>query len=466
MPARLIEALATTEAMSEVFSDASVLEALLEFEVALARAEASLGVIPRRAAEAIAASAKPSAFDIAELARGILRAGTPGIPIAKMLIEVVAENDAAAASFVHWGATSQDVSDTALVLLLKKARPVLMKDLVRTEKALSRLSQQHKRTVMLGRTLLQAAPPITFGLKAAGWLSSVRDGREQLEAAFEGALMLQFGGATGTLAALGRNGVAVANALGRRLGLTVPEAPWHTRRERLGALVCACGLVTVTLGKMARDVSLLMQNEVAEASEPGGDGRGGSSTMPHKQNPIACSLALASATRVPGLVASFLSAMVQEHERGVGGWQAEWQIVASVVQSLAMVAESMAEVAEGLAIDEKKMRANIRNTQGAVFAERAAMALAPRVGRSAAQKILKGALLRSARQAKPLSRALAETDEVVKHLEPAWLRDLENPEAYLGSAEHFRTALISGSSRKSAKGTGPRGKIGSRKKER
>jgi 3-carboxy-cis,cis-muconate cycloisomerase len=314
---------------------------------------------------------------------------------------------------------------------------------------------------------MQAAPPITFGLKAAGWLGSVREGREQLEAAFDGAVMLQFGGATGTLAALGKNGIAVANALTRRLGLKVPEAPWHTRRERLGALVCACGLVTATLGKMARDVSLLMQNEVAEATEAGGDGRGGSSTMPHKQNPIACSLALASATRVPGLVASFLSAMVQEHERGVGGWQAEWQIVASVVQSLALAAESMAEVAEGLTIDRKKMQANIRSTQGAVFAERAAMALAPRVGRSMAQKMLKNASLRSARQKKSLSQVLAETPEVVEHLVPALLRDLENPEAYLGSAKQFRRALILGTSpNAAAKGARSRQKIRSSKKER
>src|SRR5581483_8993494 len=211
------------------------------------------------------------------------------------------------------------------------ARPVLMRDLSRIGKALSRLSKQHKGTVMLGRTLLQAAPPITFGLKAAGWLSAIRYGQEQLERAFQDALVLQFGGATGTLASLGQDADAVAEALAENLGLRLPEPPWHSRRDRLAMLVCNCGVLTGSLGKIARDIALLMQNEVSEAFEAGGNGRGGSSAMPQKRNPIACSLALASANRVPGLVASFLSAMIQEHERGVGGWQAEWPILSSVI---------------------------------------------------------------------------------------------------------------------------------------
>src|SRR5581483_5114275 len=331
MAPRLIEALATTGPMAEIFCDESVLQAMLDFEVALARAEAKVGVIPQSAARAIAVAAKASAFDCAKLAESTLRAGTPGIAVSKALTEVVQSKDPAAAGFVHWGATSQDVADTALVLLLKRARPVLMRDLSRIGKALSRLSKQHKGTVMLGRTLLQAAPPITFGLKAAGWLSAIRYGQEQLERAFQDALVLQFGGATGTLASLGQDADAVAEALAENLGLRLPEPPWHSRRDRLAMLVCNCGVLTGSLGKIARDIALLMQNEVSEAFEAGGNGRGGSSAMPQKRNPIACSLALASANRVPGLVASFLSAMIQEHERGVGGWQAEWPILSSVI---------------------------------------------------------------------------------------------------------------------------------------
>ncbi len=214
-------------------------------------------------------------------------------------------------------------------LLLKRAEPILIGDLPRLEKALADLSERHKDSVMLGRTLLQPAPPVTFGLKAAGWLASVRRGRRRLQKAFRAAAVLQFGGASGTLASLGDRAIPVAKALSAELGFgDSPAAPWHTQRDQLATLICACGVLTGSLGKMARDISLLMQNEVGEAAEPGGEGRGGSSTMPNKRNPTACALALAAAHRVPGLVASFLSAMVQEHERGVGGWQAEWPIIA------------------------------------------------------------------------------------------------------------------------------------------
>ena len=210
MPARLIEALSTTEPLAEIFSDGSVLQAMLEFEVALAKVEAHAGVIPQSAARAIAAAARVQDFEIAALSRNNLRAGTPGIPLVKALTEVVRRKDATAAGFVHWGATSQDVADTALVLLLKHARPILVKDLATLTAALRRLSERHKNTIMLGRTLLQAASPITFGLKVSGWLSAIERSRSKLEEAFANAMVLQFGGATGTLAALGRQGPAVA----------------------------------------------------------------------------------------------------------------------------------------------------------------------------------------------------------------------------------------------------------------
>src|SRR5581483_7063408 len=228
MPARLIDALATTAPLAELFSDRSVLQAMLEFEAALAQAEAKAGVIPRPAAKVIADAARAGGFDISALAYDTFRAGTPGIPISKALAEAVRKADKSAASFVHWGATSQDVADTALALLLKRALPILRKDLARIEGALQMLSEDHKNTVMLGRTLLQPAPPITLGLKAAGWFAGVRRGREALEAAFADALVIQFGGASGTLASLGKYGPAVARALAEELGLQ-PAVPWHTQ---------------------------------------------------------------------------------------------------------------------------------------------------------------------------------------------------------------------------------------------
>jgi 3-carboxy-cis,cis-muconate cycloisomerase len=448
MSARLIESLATTPALAVVFSDESVLQAMLEFETALARAEARTGVIPADAAEAITAAAKPGNFDISALADAAFRAGTPPIPLVKMLTEQVRKASAQAAGFVHWGATSEDVADTTMSLLLKRAEPFLVSDLSRLEKALANLSESHKNSVMLGRTLLQAAPPVTFGLKVAGWFASVRRGSRRLQKTFRTAAVLQFGGASGTLASLGDRGIPVAEALSVDLGFgDHAAAPWHTQRDELAALICACGVLTGSLGKMARDISLLMQSEVGEATEPGGEGRGGSSTMPNKRNPTACALTLAAAHRVPGLVASFLSAMLQEHERGVGGWQAEWPIIATVIQSTGVAIDSMAEVAEGLSVDARKMRLNIENTNGVIFAERAMMLLGAKLGRDVAHKLLEAAVLKSVKEGRNLAAILADIPEVTTHLGPAELKQLETPEQYLGSAEAFRQALISRSDR-------------------
>ena len=443
MSMRLIDSLVTTPPLAELFSDESVLSAMLDFESALARAEARTGVIPKSAADIITALAKPGSFDAAALSIAAFRAGTPAIPLVKALTEQVRKTNPEAWRFVHWGATSQDVVDSAMSLLLKRAEPILIADLLRIEKALAGLSDQHKHSVMLGRTLLQPAPPVTFGLKAAGWLGPVRRGRRRLQNGFRNAAVLQFGGATGTLAALGDRGIAVLEALSVELGLKNSSgAPWHTQRDQLATLVCACGVLTGSLGKMARDIVLLMQDEVGEASEPGGEGRGGSSTMPHKRNPTACSLTLTAAHRVPGLVSSFLSAMLQEHERGVGGWQAEWPVVATVIQSTGVATSSMAEVAEGLSVDAEKMRRNIENTNGLIFAERAMLLLGAKLGRDVAHKILDGAARKSVDENRNLAVVLAEIPEVNAQLSAEELKQLETPEQYLGSAEAFRKALI------------------------
>ena len=442
MSVRLIESLATAEPLAEVFSDESVLGAMIEFEVALARAEARLGIMPESAAEAIAAATKARNFDTATLARQALEGGTLTIPLVKMLRQKVSENSPAAASFVHSGATSQDVADTALILLLKRAQPILEGDIERLEKTLVKLTTEHAHTVMLGRTLLQAAPPITFGLKAGGWLGAVRRGRKRLRSSFEEALVVQFGGASGTLAALGDQGLEVAKALAGELGLRLPEAPWHGQRDRLAALVSACAILTGSLGKMARDIGLLMQTEVAEVREPGGEGHGGSSAMPHKHNPVGCIVTLAAVNRVPGLVASFLSGMVQEHERAAGGWQAEWPTVADVVKSTGLATTSMADVAAGLSVDPVRMRSNIEATQGVVFAEKAMMLLAAKLGREPAQKILEKAAHGSIASGRRLSEVLAEIPEVARHLDRETLRKLDVPEDYLGATQAFIRALL------------------------
>jgi 3-carboxy-cis,cis-muconate cycloisomerase len=437
-----IDSLATTAPLAELFSDRSILEAMLAFEAGLARVQARAGIIPEEAANAIA-TATAAGFDTEALSHDALRAGTPGIPLVKALTEKVRTSNPAAAGYVHWGATSQDVADTALVLVLKRAETVLEADLLRVEEALRRLSDQHAYTVMLGRTLLQGGPPVTFGLKAAGWLGSIHRSRTRLSTSFNEALILQFGGASGTLAALGNRGLEIAHALAKELGITCPDAPWHTHRDRLAALLSACGVQTGALGKIARDISLLMQGEIAEALEPPAQGRGGSSTMPHKRNPIGCTLTLAAAHRVPGMVASFLSAMVQEHERATGGWQAEWPTVAGIIQATGLAAASVAEMLEGLSIDPAQMRHNIDATDGAIFAERAMMLLAPSLGRDVAHKLLEEAVRRSTEQKRRLREVLGEMPEVTRLLDRVTLENLEAPEEYLGMADAFRTRLLS-----------------------
>ncbi|HTS47330.1 MAG TPA: 3-carboxy-cis,cis-muconate cycloisomerase [Bryobacteraceae bacterium] len=442
MPVRLINSLATTEALANAFSDQQVLQAMLDFEAALARAEARQGVIPQEAADAISKAAVAEGFDTGVLPQEAFRAGTPAIPVVQALTKRVRANDPQAARFVHWGATSQDVTDTALVLLLRRARAIIASDHARLIEALRKLASQHENTVMLGRTLLQPAPPITFGLKAAGWLAAIRRGWSRIDTRFAEAEVLQFGGASGTLAALRDKGDAVGKNLAAELGLKYPDAPWHTQRDSLAALLAACSVECGSLGKMARDVALLMQGEVNEAAEPGGDGRGGSSTMPHKHNPIACSLTLASAHRVPGLLASFLSAMVQEHERGAGGWQAEWPIVTSIIQALGVAVASMAEAAEGLTVDASRMRANLEATRGSVFAERVMMLLGATLGRDVAHKLLEQAALRSSQQDRKLMDILAEMPEVTRIIPRGTLETLDSPQGYLGLASVFQKRLV------------------------
>jgi 3-carboxy-cis,cis-muconate cycloisomerase len=432
---RLIESLATTDALAELFSDVSIVQAMLDCEAALARAAGRAGVIPENAAEAIAAISQAGSIDVAALVRGARASGTPVPALVRALTEKVAAIDPASARFVHWGATSQDVSDTALVIVLTRALPVVRRDHIRIEAALRGLAETHASTVMLGRTLLQPAVPITFGLKAAGWYAAVDRSWTRLEQAWAETAVLQLGGAAGTRAALGPHAGAVATVLARELGLR-PAPPWHTDRDRLGALLAGCGLYTAALGKVARDIALLMQAEIGELREPGG----GSSTMPQKRNPAGCAVVLAAATRIPGLVSAFLTGMVQEHERSVGGLHAEWPSAAGVIQSTGGAAASLASVLEGLSVDTARMRHNIEATDGVIYAERAVMLLAPRLGRDVAERLVASALERVRESGSTFGEVLRAQPEAAGGNEG--LADLERPEAYLGDADAIRRELL------------------------
>ena len=437
----LIDSLATTDALSTLFADASVLQAFLDVEAALAAAEARAGVIPQHAAESIRAAAHAASFDPAALAAAARSSGTIAIPLVTALTAKVNEIDREASRFVHFGATSQDIADTALVLLLMKARALLAADEARLVQDLRTLSDRHARSIMLARTLLQPAPPITFGLKAAHWAAAVARSWARAAKAFDEIAVVQFGGASGTLAALGATALDVRRELAVELSLAEPPAPWHSDRDRLAALVSALAIHAAALGKIARDVSLLMQDEVGEAAEPGG----ASSTMPHKRNPAGCAIALAAATRMPGLAASCLTAMVQEHERGVGGWHAEWPIVASAVQTAGASLAAVADVAHDLTVSPERMRANLERSNGAVFAERVVMLATPKAGKEAAQALAAAALARSRETGETLGAALHTLTGASSFLTPDQIDSIDVPEAYLGAAEEFRRALLAAS---------------------
>ena len=291
---------------------------------------------------------------------------------------------------------------------------------------------------MLGRTLLQPAPPITFGLKAAGWVAALGRGWRRVDTAVDEAAVLQFGGASGTLAALGDRGLTVSRTLADDLGLRHPEAPWHTHRDRLAAVVSACGIYTATLGKIARDLSLLMQDEVGEVAERGG----GSSTMPHKRNPAACAVALAASARLPGLVAAFLTGMVQEHERGVGGWHAEWPTLAAAVQTTGAALAALADAAGELSVHPDRMRANITKTNGAIFAERVMMLIVPSVGKESALGLVNEALAQGRDTGKSFREALMAMPDVARLIPADVLATIDVPEDYLGAAEILRKQLL------------------------
>ena len=423
----------TAEA-SALFTDRARLQGMLDFEAGLARAEARTGVIPASAGPAIVGMCRAELFDMAELGRAAARSGNPAIPMVTRLTALVATEDAEAARYVHWGATSQDAMDTGLVLQLRGFLAALEVDLRRLAAALARLAEAHKGTPLAGRTWLQHALPVTVGLKAAGWLDAVDRHRARLSEIGLRALVLQFGGAAGTLAALGARGLEVAEALAGELHLPLPPLPWHAHRDRVAEVATCLGLLVGTLGKIARDVSLLMQTEVAEAFEPGGVGRGGSSTMPHKRNPVAAAAVLAAAMRAPGLVATMLSAMVQEHERGLGGWHAEWETLPALCVLGAGALRQTVETIEGLELDPARMRANLEATHGQILAEAVTMALGPRIGRLAAHELVEHACHHAAATRRHLGAVLAEDPAVTAHLSRADLDRLLEYRNYVGVA--------------------------------
>ena len=419
------------------FGGRAQLQAMLDVEATLAEAEAAAGVVPAACVAPIRAEADADLYDRARIAEEAAAAGNAVIPVVRHLTARVAAADPEAARYVHWGATSQDILDTGLVLQLRDTVPAIAGHLHRAERAAARLARRYADATMPGRTWLQQATPITFGLKAAGWTDALGRTRQQVETALDRALVLQLGGAAGTLAALGARGLAVTDALAARLDLRAAAAPWHAHRDRFAHLACALGVATGAAGKVARDVSLLAQTEIGEVAEGAPEGHGGSSTMPQKRNPVSASVALAAAGRTPGLVATLLGAMVQEHERGLGGWQVEWDALPELVLVAAGGARALAAALETLSVDTDRMRANLDASGGALLAESVAMALAESIGKHEAHACVAAACRRAAAEDRPLAELLAEDPTVSRHLDRARLDELLSPDNYLGVSRRF-----------------------------
>ena len=442
LPSSLLGPLFSSAAMRAVMADTARLQRMLDVEYALARAEASLGIIPRAAAKPIGECCHAEQFDIAALGEAAVASGNIAIPLVKALTAAVRKRNANAAGYVHWGATSQDIIDTGLVLDLRAAIDVLLADLNRAIAAFSTIARAHRKTPTVARTWLQQALPMPFGLKAAGYAAALARSRGRLKRLRNEALVLQFGGAAGTLAALGKSGLDVAAKLASQLKLPLPDAPWHSHRDRLGDVASAFAILAGTCGKIARDVSLMMQTEIGEVSEPAAAGRGGSSTMPHKRNPVASAAALACAQIAPHLAASIIGSEIQEHERSAGNWAAEWPAFPALALVTSGALGSIVDIAEGLHVDPARMRANLDLTHGLIMAEAVSMKLAEKIGKAEAHRLTEDACKKAASKKRHLKDVLLADDAVTSKITAKDIEKLFDPMNYQGVAQIFIDRLL------------------------
>lgn len=417
----------TIPAMAAAVSDEAWLRAMLEVEAALAAAQADAGLIPAAAAAAVSAALAGAELDLDELGREAVASATPVAPLVRALAAAVGD----AGAHVHLGATSQDVLDTAMMLVSRRALDVLLAEADGLAAACAALAERHRATPMAGRTLLQQAVPITFGLKAAGWLVAVEEAGERLREVRDRRLAVQLGGAAGTLAALGDRGLDVLGRLAARLGLAEPVLPWHAARGRVAELAGALAQAGGAAGKVALDVALLMQTEVAEVTEAA---PGGSTAMPHKRNPVAAVEANACVRGLQAQVAVLLCSQLAEHERGAGSWQAEWPAISEAFRLAGGAVGRARQALETLRVDEGRMRANLELTGGLLQSERVAAALAERVGRARAAGLVAAAVDRAVAGSRTFREELLADPGVTAHVAAAELEAALDPARALGSA--------------------------------
>jgi 3-carboxy-cis,cis-muconate cycloisomerase len=429
-----------TAEMRAVFSDDSLLKCYVDSEVALAVAQGRLGVIPQEAAEVIAKLAPSIVLDRNALKHEAENVGYPILGLVRQLSAKLGE----AGRYVHWGATTQDIMDTATVLQIRPALEIVERDMTAVSAALAKLAEKYRDTPMAGRTHLQQALPITFGYKCAIWLSMLQRHAERLRELKPRVLMAQLGGAAGTLASFGDKGLAVRREYARELKLADPPITWHVARDGVVETVNFLALVTGSLGKIGFDVMLMMMTELGEAFEPFASHRGASSTMPQKRNPISSEILVANAKAVRQHAGLMLDAMIQDFERATGPWHVEWM---AVPESFILTAGSLAQakfMLEGLVVDESRMRKNLDLTQGLIVAEAVMMGLAPHLGRQQAHDLVYDACRDALGQGRALFDILKSNQAVTAALSEKRLRELCDPANYLGTAPHMTDEIVRG----------------------
>jgi 3-carboxy-cis,cis-muconate cycloisomerase len=421
----------STAAMRKVFSDENRVQKYLDFEAALARAQARLDIIPEEAAAEICRHCDVAQTDFDRLKAQTERIGYPVLPVVQQLVAACRDG---LGEWCHWGATTQDITDTATVMQIREALALIEADLDAIADALASLARKYRDTPMAGRSNLQQAVPITFGYKMATLLAAFERHKRRLHELRPRVLVGEFGGAAGTLSSLGGRGLEVQAELSKELGLGQPAIAWHTVRDTIAEVGCFLGLVTGTCGKIALDVKLLMQTEVEEVYEPFHEGRGSSSTMPQKRNPISSVYVTALTAVVRTQVGALLEAMVEDHERATGPWEIEWIVLPEIFCLASGALAQTLFVLKGLQVDEKKMRANLDLTRGLIVSEAVMMGLGPYLGRQYAHYLVYDICRKVVASGRPLIDLLAENEEVAKHLDRAALERLCDPARYLGQA--------------------------------
>lgn len=428
-----------------IFSDEGLVRYMLLAEVALAQAQAEVGVIPLLAAERIQSVAEQeihSIIDFAQLASASGLAGNIAIPFVKQLTAAVKKIDEDASRYVHWGATSQDIIDTAFMLQAQDALQLIEQQLIQAIQATKKLTIQYRDQVMIGRTWLQQGLPLTFGYKTGRWLASLDRDLKRVQRLQNNVLTAQLGGAVGTLASLTDHGSEVVNAFAKKLGLNTPVCTWHGERDRVVEIAHVLATITGNLGKMARDWSLMMQTEIAEVFEPSAVGRGGSSTMPHKRNPVAAASILAAANRIPALMSSVYQSLVQEHERSLGAWHAEWLALPELFQLTSGSLSRAIEVFIGLEVNAENMLRNLECTQGLVMAEALMMSLAPNIGRLNAHHLVEAACKQAVAEQRHLLDVAQNNPEILAIFDTEQLNQIFNPQHYLGNTQAQIDAVL------------------------